>query len=978
MTDFSITSVTNFIIDNLREAKGRGEPITREKIATIVDSVAAATSTELGPTERAKLLRDLYSNEQTSTDEIRVLEDTEDPNWEEWLPGRRGSVQTKFYSRYEQFLKRVENWADSNVEKLGQATETTLAALGDPQRTGEWDRRGLVVGLVQSGKTSHYVGLINKAVDHGYKIIIVLTGFTENLRVQGQERLEDGFLGTKASVRDPDVRIKSGVGLLGEVDQKCDFTTSQSSDFKAQNANNLGIRLQPDRPPILFVIKKNASILRNLLNWLHGNAEDTDARTNTKYIANVPTLIIDDESDVGSVDTAAGNIDHNEEVNEDHNPSTINRQIRQLLSIFSQSSYVGYTATPYANVLIHVDGRAGAYEIRRNGPEIIVGEDLFPRSFIHTVPTPSNHFGPNLVFGTTSRDEEKAEREGLPILRQNNDAQLSFTPRGDESSALEEWMPVKHQKDHVPRFNGNSEIPPSLREAIYVFILSCAAKRNRGFGNKHNSMLVHVTLFTDVQAKVKEQVNAELKRLRDRLINNCEPQPVLAEMKRIWETDFLPTTREINKRGDEDTPWLNNPLEEWESLLPHINPALGATEAKEINGSSADVLDYESRKETPWNVICIGGAKLSRGLTLKGLTVSYFLRNTKMYDTLMQMGRWFGYRDGYMDLCRLYTPSQMQTWFKDIADATSELLREFDCMVAEGKTPKEWGLKIESHPTLLVTSAVKMRNAFDMKLSFEGRDPQTVDFDRRNSEVENNYSAFTDLLHTLEQGPAEKIKTGPANRLHWRNVDADCILQFLEDYRTYHGAREVRSDRLKTYIELELQKGRLQSWQILVSGGAKSNGLVPQSVCKEDINYVDRSWKPKGQNPSERKKIEQLITKDHFQTGILISPQDERVDLEAGELTKALELTRIRWEKKDPKKRSEHPPKEPAAMDCRHIRDEKKGLLIIYPIKPGARKAESESTPIIGFGFSFPTVEGNKSTVDYKVNSVFERMDEEA
>ena len=414
MTNFSIALVTNFIIDNVREAKSRGEPITREKLTAIVDMVAEALKAKLDPAEREKLLRDLYSNEQTSTDEIRVLEDADDPNWEEWLPGRRGSVQTKFYSRYEQFLKKAENWADSNVEKLGQATETTLAALGDPARAGEWDRRGLVVGLVQSGKTSHYVGLINKAVDYGYKIIIVLTGFTENLRVQGQERLEDGFLGSKASVKDPDVRTKSGVGLYGEVDQMCDFTTSQSSDFKAQNANNLGIRLQPDRPPILFVIKKNASILRNLLNWLHGNAEDTDAKTNTKYIANVPTLIIDDESDVGSVDTVAGNIDQNEEVNEDHNPSTINRQIRQLLSIFSQSSYVGYTATPYANVLIHVDGRAGIHEISKNGPEILVGEDLFPRSFIHTVPTPSNHFGPNLVFGTTSRDEENQKWKVCP------------------------------------------------------------------------------------------------------------------------------------------------------------------------------------------------------------------------------------------------------------------------------------------------------------------------------------------------------------------------------------------------------------------------------------------------------------------------------------------------------------------------------------------------------------------------------------
>ena len=150
---------------------------------------------------------------------------------------------------------------------------------------------------------------------------------------------------------------------------------------------------------------------------------------------------------------------------------------------------------------------------------------------------------------------------------------------------------------------------------------------------------------------------------------------------------------------------------------------------------------------------------------------------------------------------------------------------------------------------------------------------------------------------------------------------------------------------------------------------------MPQSICKDDIYYVERSWKPKGKNPDERARIQQLISQHHFHTGILISPQDERVDLEAEELSKALALTHARWEKKDPKKRSEHPPKDPAAIDCRHVRDEKKGLLIIYPIKPGDGKSESDITPIIGFGLSFPTVNGNKSTVDYKVNSVFERME---
>src|SRR5262249_12617745 len=112
---------------------------------------------------------------------------------------------------------------------------------------------------------------------------------------------------------------------------------------------------------------------------------------------------------------------------------------------------------------------------------------------------------------------------------------------------------------------------------------------------------------------------------------------------------------------------------------------------KLINGSAKDALEYDAARQTGINVIAIGGDKLSRGLTLEGLTVSYFLRASRMYDTLMQMGRWFGYRDGYADLCRLYTTRELVDWYRDITVANEELLALFDEMAAVGGTPRDFG-----------------------------------------------------------------------------------------------------------------------------------------------------------------------------------------------------------------------------------------------------------------------------------------------
>jgi hypothetical protein len=286
------------------------------------------------------------------------------------------------------------------------------------------------------------------------------------------------------------------------------------------------------------------------------------------------------------------------------------------------------------------------------------------------------------VFGSATGEGEEAR--GLPIIREISDTEL-----GNDKSDY--WMPKSHRKDHRPLFRGEARIPDSLRDAVHSFILVVAARRLRGDGDKHNSMLVHVTRFVDVQQEVYEQIERERQDIVNRLRNRTGETGLLENLRNLWERDedsFRNTTRELQNRSG---PLYNNPDHSWAEIQEELVEAASSLEVRTINGQAGDVLDYEDSHHGI-NVIAIGGDKLARGLTLEGLSISYFLRCSKMYDTLMQMGRWFGYRPGYLDLCRLYTTDELSDWFGHIAAATEELRDEFDLMANSDRTPKDFGL----------------------------------------------------------------------------------------------------------------------------------------------------------------------------------------------------------------------------------------------------------------------------------------------
>jgi hypothetical protein len=859
-----------------------------------------------------------------------------------WLNASRRR-DWRYWQRYREWLERKLSF--KAVEALDHSSDTILGLLEDPTRDSSWDRRGLVVGHVQSGKTGNYTGLICKAADAGYKIIIVLAGLHNNLRSQTQMRLDEGFLGFETKPVPDDIRI-IGVGEIdGDPAIRPNYATNRSEkgDFSTAVAKNLGIT--PEQRPWLFVVKKNKTVLDRLYSWIRDHVANTqDQDTGRRIVTHLPLLLIDDEADNASVDTGEQLFDSDGQPDNNHQPTAINRCIRRVLHAFTRSAYVGYTATPFANIFIHERGATP-----NEGP------DLFPSAFIINLASVSSYVGPARVFGLKSGD---VRSEGLPLFR----------PIADHSTddGRVGWMPQKHKNGHQPLYGGEDSIPPSLARAIDSFLLTCAIRCQRGQANEHCSMLIHVTRFTSVQRAVHHQVEEYIRHVRQRVLRGIDEEPILARLKALWEQDFRPTSAEIRTKY----PDLTIPAEEsWADILNVLPDVLPDIQIKMINGTAKDALDYADSGVTGLKLIAIGGDKLSRGLTLEGLCVSYFLRASRMYDTLMQMGRWFGYRPGYLDLCRLYTTAELSEWFGHITDAAEELREEFDLMAASGSTPREYGLKVQSHSVLMVTSRLKMRTAKNLMLSFSGQLLETVVLYRDPEILRRNVETLINLVSRLpapEVNP-ERMRNGSRSTWQgylWDGVPASDVADFLTAYRTHAGAYRVNSALLSEFIRSMVTVGELTNWTIALIGGSQGR---PFAIADVAVKMLQRS--------SENGKNE-----NRYSIGRLMSPRDEAIDLDEQEWKAALALTREAWRADPARLKAVKEPDLPSGPAVRKVRGfgtsdvsahPDRGVLALYALDPlEADAGFPEGTPpIIAFGVSFP---GSNSglKVEYKVNNV--------
>lgn len=911
-----------------------GEACSVALVGSAVDETLAFLKRKAEGVNRDDVIAEIIRRMSIWVGEDATLADMTDH--EPWLtPALKR--EWRYWQRYREWQEARLPWAA--IEGLDATTDGILGLLENPKREGSWDRRGLVVGHVQSGKTGNYTGLVCKAADAGYKIIIVLAGLHNNLRAQTQMRLDEGFLGYETH---PDANQKArpiGVGLIdSDPALRPQFVTNrtETGDFNMRFARNLGV--YPEERPWLFVIKKNKSVLTRLLEWLHRHVADSkDSESGRPLVTRLPLLVIDDEADNASVDTGEKVIGEDGEPDLEHEPTAINRLIRSILHTFTRKAYVGYTATPFANIFIHEQGSTA-----------LEGPDLFPAAFIKNLAAPSSYVGPVRVFGVTGDDGRVG---GLPLVREVED----YCSEDGKSG----WMPKGHKSSHRPVCDTPEGMPASLVEAIHAFMLACTVRNLRGQGDEHSSMLIHVTRFNQVQEHVHRQVDDYVQHCRQRLMRRLDHAPLLQSLRALWERDFLPTATDERLQETEGTP-ANMPA--WADIEQALPLMLEELKVRMINGKATDILDYAD-SPTGLKVIAVGGDKLARGLTLEGLLCSYFLRASRMYDTLMQMGRWFGYRPGYLDLCRLYTTTDLVEWFEHITDAAEELREEFDLMQANGGTPRDFGLKVRSHPTLMVTSRLKMRSAKAMMLSFSGSLVETVAFFREQQKLERNLAAFNQLIERL--GPAGAIprRSGEAARgCWWTGVPATEVLGFLDNYVTHPESYKTDSRLLASFIEAMSLKGELTHWNIaLLSGGAR-----PDKIAGREVNWLKRSAN------------KELV--DRYAIGRLLSPGDEAFGLSEQAWQAALTKTREAWhaDAGSGRKRSELPdaPNGPA---IRHVRGfgsadvaatPETGLLLLALLDPQQADMTLPDVPVAAFAISFP---GSHSgvAVKYMANNVF-------
>jgi hypothetical protein len=939
----------------------RTPEVIRSQVALAVQTTRAAG---LGEVDEGALVAQLMHEANVHVPDATLMEDP--TNHIEWLPARRGSIEWKFWSRYKAFLEQEKKLPEPVVSSLGKLTDEILSRLEEPERPPPWDCRGMVVGSVQSGKTANYCGLICKAIDAGYRLVVVLAGMHNNLRSQTQYRLDEGVLG-RDSQKDRQLDQSTsliGVGkLFGQLLPLHTLTSSlDDGDFRAPKADT-GVTIGGD--PVILIVKKNGSVLRNLLKWvLHVRGEELPGEKR-KVVRGVPILVIDDEADNASINTK----DRKDKKTDETDVTAINGRIRELLDAFEKSAYVGYTATPFANIFINPDAETPKH-----------GEDLFPRSFILNVSPPSSYVSPSRVFGLDGDPDSGIEpKQELPLFRLVKDHEDIFPP--------------KHKKDLIVH-----ELPDSLTHALSCFVLVCAARRARGETGVHNSMLVHVTRFIDVQHQVAQLIQQQVDSIRRRLaIGEGERErTLLSELKRIWDSEFVPTTVTIRKMlPDELLPEVT-----WRQVVAELAESAARIEVKEINGHATDALDYVAHRKG-FNVVAVGGDKLSRGLTLEGLSVSYFLRASQMYDTLMQMGRWFGYRPGYLDLCRLFTTEDLRRWYRHIALAEIELRREFDRMKAAGLTPRRYGLRVREHPGgLLVTAMNKMSHARTQRLSYAGQLVQTAHFVTTPKVVQNNAAIVESFLGGSARPKPVLARGGEVTAWLWENVEPARLLEgLLRDFAVASEGWRLQKPELMEFIRRQAGAGELTNWTVALVNTHGDAGNISIAGCDAGMaerKPEDGSWpgaevpriyatrNANIQSPSHQALdlgemkldaavLAQLLEKRTVETGPpLFKPEEEallrKCSQEGATLAVAAEqMTVLR----KPLVAGEAKRSRINGEVARNLRPKTHGLLLIYPVVPTDQRWPKAESPFMGLAFSFPSSHTARA-VDYKVNKVWQ------
>lgn len=926
--------------------KNSGFVPTLDNIKPAIERTIAFSGIECDEEDKDKLLEEIEYREKIT----HILGDIiyDDYELRKWY-FNEAIEDNYFWERYYRYLKELGSIDDKSINLLHEKTlPDIMNCLYNPKEEfdGKRLKRGLIIGDVQSGKTATYSGLICKAADAGYKVVILLAGITESLRQQTQERIDEGIVGY--TIRKVDKQIcegRVGVGKDNKQRRASSFTTCVKDFVKGSNL--ISTTLSEHNSLVLFVVKKNVSVLTKLHDWLKN--QNMNIRTNS---INHPMLLIDDEADNASINTKKDNTD----------PTKTNAIIRKICNLFQTANYIGFTATPFANVFIDPD----SVDSMKNA-------DLFPEHFIYTLPTPSSYIGADKIF--------YKDKEYYRNLRYITDIEepdyTSDEYREDNKENIDKLNAGTFYYRHRKEWNGI--LPDSLKESIYCYYLANVARDLRGHVAKPRSMLINMSRFVKVQSVIKEYVDE----IQDNFIRTIKYNfdedgsknvhlSLFQELKQLWDKHFNNVT-DINFADIVKKKNLLGAVYDIERDIPKMNIIV-------VNGNSASKLDYKSNPSL--RVIAIGGLALSRGLTLEGLLVSYFYRNTATFDVLMQMGRWFGYRPHYDDLFQIWTSQASVTWYREIATAAAELKADIKKMFEQHLTPKDFGIKVRDYcDELQITANNKMRTAYELLMmeSYYGNICDTPYLSVKAEHNKDNWEQVKSLAERLfEEGykfdfaNIDKYKDKDVHSdidksRYFADVPKEKVIDFLSSIKCSLVNMKFNRQNLIDFINDEETEG-VDKWDIVFEGGDGQSFY--------DIPGLEMIRCPKRQ-VEEHDHVIQISSRRR-----ILGLREGKFCLTQKEIELAEKRCREVWEKEGSNVEGRNIPLK-AYFEYLPYRKPVLIIMLIEPIEPENKEANKKAieyienlngNKMIAFAIGFPGLKDTGKTKKYKVNKTYYQL----
>ncbi|MBB1643054.1 Z1 domain-containing protein [Sphingobacterium sp. UME9] len=798
------------------------------------------------------------------------------------------------WGRFLYYLRSEKKFSLETVDNIARSSLDVIARCHDPNSPSDQFYKGMVVGSVQSGKTTNFNAVINAAYDIGINMVIVLTGITEDLRTQTQARLNTDL---GICEHNKGVNIILGDDSIGVRSIKT--LTSLNEDFNIATIDggvNIGNQLS------LIVTKKNNSTLLNIYRFLRDKISEGAIDVKAFNL-----IVVDDEADNATLN----GVGHRRL---DSDATAINGLIRGILELFKRKTYVAYTATPFANILQDAN-LEGTWKYANRGEiyEIPLSTNLFPEKFVRLLDPPANYIGPRYFFDFDPTIQNNFEF----LINEIFDTEDHFPERFDQNIPVKLFVDKEefdratdlkelygdfgaYRKDtRSPRVSDHkniNSIPHSLKDAILCFILTIAIRKIRAGiypelhkMQPHNTMLIHISRFSDWQIKVKSLISNDNKKgyldqvFKDLGMHN-KGEGIYLDFERVWNfyySDIVGNLNGVMENHYYDPYIQKHELNDIFSILPSI--ARDGIDVLSINTNCPDDnLNYTN--DDGKNYIAIGGNRLSRGFTLEGLSISYFTRSTGYADAILQMGRWFGYRPGYLDCCRLFTDRHSYKKFEECVLILDDLERDIKQHMADPASyPKKIVNRIRatSGQFIKITRPNILRNSELAYYSFSDKLLQTYryDLEKENHQISwDNYIAFFDKYSSQLQDCS-----GENNSKKLTVTNFDIVKELIDTSLIINKAFD--KERLFNFIdEQRKMNGFLKTWDIVFVNGSEQRG---KGKVVEVGNYkfksIIRSGPEKGSEKKNSKLYQQLLDEGYYsiKNAMVISPKDMSLALSA-------------------------------------------------------------------------------------------------